>query len=281
MKNILAIVFFLPIIAFSQSEKDQKANIRNNTQSQSTQSSSRINSNELIQKNEIRRDVQTSKRPVIVNQPIIYDDYWRMNRWNRWGAPYSYMTYYDWDFYDRWGYRTPARIYQYNDGKKDTVVSKKNKTRLGLNFSTDNHLGAWITVGRGVYFKGQFSKILSQDQSEFYNHPDVNFYNANSVWKDQRLQDITKGWSLYLGLGREFKKIGFNLSLGVGRETENYQFFDEFYQLSNNGKYSFKNFVDDYVTMSLGVTHDYKFLSINAEVDPIRKTFWLGTGFNF
>ncbi len=82
-------------------------------------------------------------------------------------------------------------------------------------------------------------------------------------------------------MGREFKNIGVNLSLGVGRETENYQFFDEYYQLSNNGKYSFKNFVDDYVTVSIGVTHDYKFLSLNAEVDPIRKTFWLGTGFNF
>jgi len=281
MKYLLTILFFIPIFVFSQSEKDQKANIRNGSQTQSNNTQSRITTNEVFQKQEIRRESQTPKKQVIIHQRPIYGNPWGWNRWNRWGAPYSYLDYYDWNIYDRWGYRTPARIYTYSDGKRDTIVSRKNKTRVGLNFSTDNQVGGWITVGKSIYFKSQFSKVISHDRSEFYTHPDVNFFNATSTWNDRRLEDITKGWSLYLGMGREFKNIGVNLSLGVGRETENYQFFDEYYQLSNNGKYSFKNFVDDYVTVSIGVTHDYKFLSLNAEVDPIRKTFWLGTGFNF
>jgi hypothetical protein len=281
MKNTIIILFFLPLLAFSQSERDQKANIRNNTQSQSSNSQAKINSNEIFQKQDIRRETQNPRQPVRINQQPIYRNPWGYNRWNRWGAPYSYMNFYDWDVYDRWGYRTPARIYQYSNGKTDTIVSKKNKTRLGINFSSNNEVGGWITLGKGVYFKGQFSKIISQDRSEYYTHPDVNFFNASSVWNDQRLEDITKGWSVYLGVGREFKNLGVNLSLGFGKETENYQFFDEYYQLSNNGKYSFKNFVDDYVTLSVGVTHDFKFLSITGDFDPIRKTFWLGTGFNF
>jgi len=284
MKNLLLLFLFLPIFGFSQTERDQKATMRNNTQNPTTNTQTRVNSSEIFQKQEIRKESQNPRQTTINHQQPIYGDSWgrtRWNSWNRWGAPYSYMNYYDWDFYDRWGYRRPARIYQYSDGKKDTIVSKKTKTRLGINFSTNNQVGGWITVGNAFYFKGQFSKIISQDRSEYYTHPDVNFYNANSVWNDQRLENITKGWSLYLGVGREFKNIGVNLSLGVGRETENYQFFDEYYQLSNNGKYSFKNFVDDYVTMSLGVTHDFKFLSISGDFDPIRKTFWLGTGFNF
>ena len=284
MKNFLLILLLLPISLYSQSEKDQKSNIRNNTQTQSTNSQNRVTNSEIYQKQEIRRETQQTKQPIIIRQQPYYGrqfGYGSFNRWNQWGAPYSYMDYYSWDVTDRWGYRRPARIYQLSDGKRDTVISKKNKTRLGINFSSDNQVGGWVTIGRGVYFKGQFSKFINQDRSEYYSHPDVNFYNASSVWKDQRLDDITKGWSLYLGVGREFKNLGVNLSLGLGQETENYQFFDEFYQLSNNGKYSFKNFVDDYVTVSVGLTHDYKFLSINGEFDPIRKTFWLGAGFNF
>jgi hypothetical protein len=284
MKNLLFLLIFTPLFVLAQNEKEQKSNIRNNTQSSTQNSPNRVTNTEIYQKQEIRRETQPPKQTIIIREQPYYGRPWGFNswdRWNRWGAPYSYVNYYDWDIYDRWGYRKPARIYQLPDGKNDTIVSKKNKTRIGFNFTSDNQVGGWITVGKGVYFKGQFSKYINQDKSEYYSHPDVNFYNATNVWKDQRLEDITKGWSMYLGVGREFKNIGVNISLGFGQETENFQFFDEYYQLSSNGKYSFKNFVDDYMTLSFGVTHDYKFLSINGDFDPIRKTFSLGAGFNF
>lgn len=284
MKNLLFLLIFTPLFVLAQNEKEQKSNIRNNTQSSTQNSPNRVTNTEIYQKQEIRRETQPPKQTIIIREQPYYGRPWGFNswdRWNRWGAPYSYVNYYDWDIYDRWGYRKPARIYQLPDGKNDTIVSKKNKTRIGFNFTSDNQVGGWITVGKGVYFKGQFSKYINQDKSEYYSHPDVNFYNATNVWKDQRLEDITKGWSMYLGVGREFKNLGVNISLGFGQETENFQFFDEFYQLSSNGKYSFKNFVDDYMTLSFGLTHDYKFLSINGDFDPIRKTFSLGAGFNF
>lgn len=279
---LLILTLLVSISSFSQTERDVKLSIRNNTPSQSSTSQSRIQSTELFDKQEIRRE-QSKPRPNTFTPPPppMWGGIGGWNQWYRWGAPYSFNSFYDWDVYDRWGYRRPARIFQLSDGRRDTVVSKKNKVRLGLNFSTNDEIGGWFTIGKGIYFKGQFNKIISNDQSEFYNNPNVTFYNANTVWNDKRLEDITKGWSVYFGVGREFKYFGVNLSLGIGNEQENFQFYDELNILSNNGKYSFKNFIDNYVSTSVGITHDYKFLSISADVDPIRKTFWLGAGFNF
>lgn len=282
-KFIFSSIFTLlvSISSFSQTERDSKLSIRNNTPSQSTNSQSRTTSTEVFQKQEIRNQNDKPKTTTFIPVYHSYGNPWGFNRWNRWGAPYSYLDYYDWNVSDRWGYTRPARIYKQTSGKFDTIVSKKNKIRMGLNFSTNNEIGGWFTIGKGIYFKGQFNKIISNDESEFYDNPNVNFFNASTVWGDKRLEDITKGWSVYFGLGREFKYFGVNLSLGVGNEQENFQFYDELNILSNNGKYSFKNFIDNYVSTSVGITHDYKFLSISADVDPIRKTFWLGAGFNF
>jgi len=278
-KFIFFLIFILsvPIFAYSQTEQVQKTAIRTQNQSSSS-STSRISSTEFSQKQEIRRETtQTKNTPIFTPNPT-----WNSwNRWNRWGAPYYFNNFYSYDYYDRWGYRRPARIYEVNNGKLDTIISKKNKFRFGLNISTNNQVGAWFTLGRSLYFKGSINKIISTDKSEFYNHSDVNFNNANSVWNDKRLDDIIKGWSTYFGFGREFKNFGVNMSVGLGSEQTNYQFFDELNILSNNGNYSFKNFVENYVTVSFGLTHDYKFLSISADFDPIRKTFWLGAGFNF
>ena len=279
-KFIFSLIFVLsvPLFAFSQTEQQQKASIRSQSQSTTTQNTSKVNSTELFQKQEIRRESQQPKPTVIYNSSPVWNSY---NRWNRWGAPYYFNSFYPYDYYDRWGYRRPARIYERDNGKFDTIVSKKNKFRFGLNVSTNNQVGAWLTVGKSLYFKGSFNKIVSSDQSEFYNHPDVSFYNATVVWNDKRLEDIMKGWSTYFGFGREFKHFGVNMSVGVGSEQTNFQFFDELNVLSNNGKYSFKNFVDNFVSVSVGITHDYKFLSVTADYDPLRKTFWLGAGFNF
>jgi len=280
---VILIGLIFPLSSFSQSENDSKSAIRNNSKSQSTSSNqSRISSTEIFDKNEIRREQSTFKRERFTPPPPpMWGGIGGWNQWYRWGAPYSFYSFYDLDVYDRWGYRTPARIFQQSNGRQDTIFSRKNKVRLGINFSTKNELGGWITIGKSLYFKGQFNKIISSDKSEFYDNPNVSFYNASVVWNDKRLEDITKGWSVYFGVGREFKNFGVNISLGLGKEEENFQFYDELNILSNNGKYSFRNFVENYVTTSVGITHDYKFISISADFDPIRKTFFLGTGFNF
>lgn len=279
-KFIFSSLFILSvsICAFSQTERDQKTSIRNNSVNINTPQPKYSNNQEIINKTIIRNSDPSPKflpiYPVIRTPRSFY-------RWNRWGAPYQYRGFSEFYIYDRWGYQFPVRIYERDNGVRDTIRSKKNKFRFGVNFSPKSEIGGWFTLGRAVYVKGQINKMISKDISEFYTNPNVNFYNASTVWNDKRLEDITKGWSFYLGLGREFKNFGINLSIGVGEEQNYFQFFDEFYILSNNGNYSFKNFIDDYVSFSFGVTHDYKFLSLNADFDPIRKSFYLGAGFNF
>jgi len=283
-KFIFLFIFILSvsISSFSQTERDVKLSIRTNTPSQSSPSQSRIQSTELFDKQEIRRE-QNRPRPhtFVPPPPPMWGGLGGWNQWYRWGAPMGFVDFYDWNYFDRWGYRTPARIFRQSNGRLDTVVSKKVKTRIGINYSTKNELGGWFTIGRSTYLKGQFSGRLTKDQSEFYTNPQVNLYNAIMVWNDKRLDNIIKSWSAYIGVGKEFKNFGVNISLGFGNEQDNFQFFDEFYVLSNNGNYSFKNFADNFITTSVGLTHDYKFLSFSADYDPIRKSFWLGAGFNF
>jgi len=284
VKKFVLFTLFILLVqfsTFSQTERDSKLSLRNSSSTQSSQSNLRSTSTEIFDKKEVRREQSTLKRERFTPPPPpMWGGIGGWNQWYRWGAPYSFYSFYDLDVYDRWGYRRPAIIFQQSNGQKDTIVSKKNKVRLGVSVSTNDEIGGWFTVGKGVYFKGQINKIINSDQSEFYDNPNVNFYNASTVWNDKRLEDITKGWSLYLGIGREMKHFGVNLSLGIGNEQENFQFYDEMNILSNNGKYSFKNFVDNYVSSSIGINHDYKFVSISADFDPFRKTFWIGAGFN-
>lgn len=290
MKRFLLLVFLLPMMVFGQTEKEQKQQIKNGgtTQSSPTRPQPQQSTQEINQKREIRSN---STRNPNFNTPPNYNfpprwnsgfgPVWYSNRWNRWGAPLNYHHYNDFYYSDRWGYRTPARVYYYKNGGQDTIISKQNKVRLGLNLSSNKEIGGWFTVGRDIYFKTSFNRTVSEDKSTFYNHPGVNFYNSTVVFSDKRMEDITKGWSVYFGVGREFKNLGVNMSLGFGQDVENYQFFDEYYELSNNGRYSFRNFVDNYTTLSVGLTKDIKSLSLSTDYDPIRKQFYFGLGFNF
>lgn len=291
MKNLLFLLL-LPCLVFGQTEKDQKTILRNGSSTTPTTSSSQ---SQVSQKVEIRNNSTYQSSPTLGNNSTYYQPKTTTNyrprphwdgytRWNRWGAPYSYRNYYEYQYLNRYGVRTPYRIYEYFDGTKDTIVSKKKKIRFGVNMSTKNEIGGWFTIGRSVYFKAQFDKTLYTDESTFYSNITMDIVQSwvtSNPSQNYKLDNITQGWSLYLGVGKEFKNFGANISLGFGYEKDNFQYFDGLYILSNNGKYSFKNFVDNYTTLSFGLTHDYKFLSLSADYDPIRNNFYLGVGFNF
>lgn len=294
MKRFLLIVFLLPMIVFGQTEREQKQQIRSGSTSQSnstrsqpqTQSSQEINQKLQIRENSTRNSNfgTTPNYNFHPRRNYGFGPVWYSNRWNRWGAPLDFHHYDDFYFSDRWGYRTPARIYHYKDGGRDTIVSRKSTVRLGLNLSSNKEVGGWFTVGRDVYFKASFNKMFTPDESTFYSNITMDvvqtWVNTNPS-QNYKLNDITDGWNVFLGVGREFKHFGANVSLGFGKETNNYQYFDGTFILSNNGKYSFKNFVDNYTTLSVGLTKDIKSLSISTDYDPIRNTLYFGLGFNF
>lgn len=298
MKKIILILLLLPTVILGQTERQQKEVIRSGgTQPQSQpqsqpQTSSPISRpNEYQQKTQIRTENNTRNYNLGTTpnynigprNPYNYTTPY-YNRWNRWGAPFQYRSYYDFYYFDRFGYRAPARVYYKLDNTQDTIYSKQNKIRVGLNLSNKNKIGGWFTVGRDVYFKASFNKTVYADQSTFYTNITMDVVRPwllNNPSQNYKLNDIRDEWSMYLGLGKEFKNFGANISFGFGYENEKYQYFDGTYILSNNGRYSFKNFADDFATMSVGLTHDYKSWSLSADYDPFRKDLYLGLGFNF
>lgn len=301
MRTFLFVLAILSLqTVFGQSERSQKSAIRQGVPSsprpslpspsygsQNQQSyNTRPNSWESQKKYDIRRSEDRSRTQprTIYTQPYPYfapfSPMWG-GGWNRWGAPLNYWYYDDIFIPNRWGYQAPARIYYHEGRPADTIRSLKQKVRLGLSVGTWDLAGGWLTIGRETFFKAQLLSKISLDRSRFYTHPDVNFLNANTIWKDQRLADVQKGWVLYLGVGRELRNLGVNASIGFGRDERNFQFLDEYFELSPNGRYSFRDYSDRFVTISLGVTRDFKFLSVSADFDPIRNTIMLGTGFNF
>jgi hypothetical protein len=285
MKNILLVFLFFPILVFSQTEKSQKESYRQ-SQNNSLPTIIPNRTPEVQQKFDFRENNRPNNTPIYQpkNPSYYYANPYYYNRWSMWGAPSSYLYYDDFYYRNRWGYKSPARIYYQNDGKRDTVVSKKNKIRMGVNMSTKNEVGGFITVGRETYFKASFNKTFYHNESTFYSNITMDVVQQwvrNNPTQNYRLNDIKDGWNLYLGIGKEFGNFGANVSLGIGYEKDLYQYFDGTYILSNNGKYSFSNFVNNYTTLSFGLTHDFKFLSLSADYDPFRKDLYFGLGINF
>lgn len=291
MRKILFILLVLPMVTLGQTERQQKEVIRSGgstpqVSAPTPRTTETQQKTQIVTENNTRNYNFGATRNYNSNPRNPYNSYnpYYLNKWNRWGAPLQYRTYYDFYMFDRFGYRTPARVYYKIDNSQDTIVSKENKVRVGLNLSNRNKIGGWFTVGRDVYFKASFNKTVYSDQSTFYTNISMDVVRPwvlNNPSQNYRLNDIRDEWSMYLGVGREFKNFGANISLGFGYENEKYQYFDGTYILSNNGRYSFKNFSDDFMCLSVGLTHDYKSWSFSADYDPFRKDMYLGVGFNF
>ena len=268
----------LPIGGFSQSEKDQKTSIRSSNYSNSTISPNRseINDKIIIKQDSYRNQYQPR------TQPIIYNDPWVWNRWNRWGAPFYGYSYFDtWYYNDLYGRRIPTRTYFYPNGKRDTIYGKPTSFRIGLNYSTKNELGGWITIGNKNFFYLELNGVSSNDKSTFYSDPRVNFVQSTQIWKDERHNDLSKGSSFYFGVGTVIKNTKPFISLGWVKEKKYYQFYDETLILSNNGFYSFENYSKSFLSAKLGVIQDFNKLSVKGDFNPFQNTFTFGIAFNF
>lgn len=284
-KIIIISILFLSGLSnlFSQSERDQKQRIVNQSQNFS---------------NSIPRSREIEDKSRIINQPR--QNYYSIPNpgFNSWSNPYYYNPRLFWwdpvwgyNYYDRWwmndiyGYRIPMRTYVYSDGRRDTLKGRPTSMRFGLGYSTQNDVSAWATFGSKSFFIIEYTNMLSNDESVYYSNPEVNFYNAITPpprgWGDKRLEDIKDGWSFYLGVGKRKKNTSGFIMIGFSENIKNYQFFDENYILSNNGKYSFKNYRKNMTTFKFGIIQDYKSWSFKSDFDPIRNVFNFGMGLNF
>ena len=286
MKQILSILLFLPILTFSQTERQQKEAVRNGSTPTTSQTPS------VRTETQQKLDVRTENNSRNYNfnttpnynsgpKPYYYNDYnyQLYNRWNRWGAPmYGFNYYNDWFYYDRFGFRQPARIYYLDNGKVDTIRGQKTNLRFGVGYTFKNEFSGWGTIGNKNYFIAEFSKKIQKNQSTFY--PNLTMDKV-LPWNDQKLDDLIEGWSFHVGMGHIFNDFGLDFMIGWNQDKYLYQYFDELYVLSNNGKYSFKNYTDDYMSVKIGVIKNINKLSLRGSVDPIRTKINLGIGLNF
>lgn len=278
MKNLIT-VFLLTfsLFAHAQVERAQKEAIRNQTVAPRQQTQS-IPSREYSQKQDVRSynqrpDNNWNPR----NRPGMgwNDPYFR--RWNTWGAPlYGFDFWTPGFYYDPWGYRNPYRIYHYPGGRADTVKGKPTRVSFGIQGSR-NMAGAWLTVGNKGYFIVDYSQFIQPDESTFY--PNLTMDKV-IPWGDEKLENIWSGRSVYMGLGKKFGRTGLHAMVGFGREREKYQFLDEMYVLSNNGKYSILVSDQNYIGTKLGILHDFKRATLKFDYETTRRRAFFGIGIN-
>jgi hypothetical protein len=280
MKNLITIVLLsFSLFAHGQNERAQKEAVRSQAVAPRQQAQS-TPSREYFQKQEVRSSNQRSDN---WNSPRNNprrnfgwnDPYYR--RWNMWGAPLFGFDYWTPGFYyDSWGYRNPYRVYHYSGGKADTIKGKPTRVSFGIQGSK-NMAGAWLTIGNKGYFIVDYSQFIQNDESTFY--PQLTMDKV-IPWGDQKLENLQSGYNFYAGLGKKFGRTGLHAMVGFGREKEKYQFFDEMFVLSNNGKYSILASDQNRIGTKLGMIHDFKRATLKFDYDLTRKRLFAGIGIN-
>jgi hypothetical protein len=106
---------------------------------------------------------------ILVRDPFFNDWGWGWNRWNMWGAPAFGWNYWNPGFYfNDWGYRQPARVYIYDNGKRDTIKGKKPVISFGIQKTSDNQVGGFFTIGNKGYLITEYNASIERDKSTFF-----------------------------------------------------------------------------------------------------------------
>ncbi len=84
---------------------------------------------------------------IIVRDPWFDGGFgWGWNRWDMWGAPgFGWNFWQPMWYMNDWGYRQPARVYVYDNGKRDTIRGKKPVISFGIQRTTDKQVGGFFT----------------------------------------------------------------------------------------------------------------------------------------
>jgi hypothetical protein len=196
-------------------------------------------------------------------------DYLRFNRWNGWGAPFGFDYWLPYRYYNDWGYREPARIYIYDNGKRDTIVGKKTHFSFGTQYNTRSEVGAWITIGNKIYFILDASKSHKKDNSTYFPNGNLSIVDFPLV------DDFIKTNSLYFGLGKKFNRTGIHLMYGINNEIVRWRGKDAI------GFITFPKQENRYFGVKVGVIHDLKNVTFKTDVDPIIPSLSMGLGLNF
>jgi hypothetical protein len=280
MKNILFLFALLPTLAFSQ-----VSNWRT-TPPQQSQPQQRVETPRVQPSAPQRNDVSNWRnqppsrgydRPIRTRpgSNIIVRDPWLMNnfgwnRWDMWGAPTFGWNFWNPGFYlNDWGYRQPARVYVYDNGKMDTIKGKRPIISFGIQKTGGNQIGGFFTMGNKAYFIAEYNSTFERDNSTFFPYGNITQVDFPMV------SDLVEQRSFYFGIGKRIKRTGVHFMIGTVSEDVKWRGRDDL------GYITFPKYLDRFTTIKVGALHDFKNLTIKFDYDPVinNKTFGLGVNF--
>lgn len=275
MKKIIFVFLLLPIFSFSQI-----SSWRSNPPSMSSSSSGSFaspRSDVSTWRNTPSREFNRpqSNKPgsniIINNNPWGLGAWgWGWNRWDLWGAPaFGWDFYSPYWYYNSWGYRQPARIYVYEDGKRDTIRGKKPIISFGFHRTTNRQVGGFFTIGNKGYFIMDFTSTYEMDRSTFFPYGTID--KVDFPLKN----DLLKMRSFYLGAGKRFGRTGVHGLIGFGNERVLWRGSDAV------GNITFPKSNSNFTSIKIGAMHDFKNLTLKFDTDPLRRYSQVGLGLNF
>jgi hypothetical protein len=275
MKNLLFLLLFIPILSFSQ-----VSNWRSNPPV--PQRSTPITQPLVPQRNDVSKwrnqppsrgyDRPIRTRPgsnIIVRDPWLMNG-WGWNRWDMWGAPMIGWNFWQPMWYQNdWGYRQPARVYVYDNGKRDTIRGKKPVISFGIQKTTDKQIGGFFTIGNKSYFIAEYNSTFERDNSTFFEYGNITQVDFPMV------NDLVERRNFYVGVGKRIKRTGIHMMIGSAVEDVKWRGRDEI------GYITFPKYRDRFTTVKIGALHDFKNLTIKFDYDPIIGNSTFGLGVNF
>ena len=280
MKNLLFLLAFVPTLAFSQ-----VSNWRTSPPQQS-QPQQRVEAPRVQPSTPQRNDVSNWRsqppsngydrplrtRPgsdIIIRNQWGWNN-WGWNRWDMWGAPAFGWNYWNPGFYsNHWGYRQPARVYVYENGKRDTIKGKKPVISVGIQTTGGNQIGGFFTIGNKAYFIAEYNSTFEKDNSTFFQYGNITQVDFPMV------SDLVKQSNFYIGIGKRIKRTGIHMMIGSVVEDVKWRGKDDI------GYITFPKYKDRFTTVKIGALHDFKNLTIKYDYDPIIRKSTFGLGMNF
>jgi hypothetical protein len=195
---------------------------------------------------------------------------WGWNRWDMWGAPTFGWNYWNPGFYlNDWGYRQPARVYVYDNGKMDTIKGKRPIISFGIQKTGGNQIGGFFTMGNKAYFIAEYNSTFERDNSTFFPYGNITQVDFPMV------SDLIEQRNFYVGVGKRIKRTGIHLMIGSVTEDVKWRGKDDI------GYITFPKYKDRFATVKVGILHDFKNITIKYDYDPVIRNGTFGLGINF
>ena len=186
--------------------------------------------------------------------------------WGNWGwyQPYPYT------WYDNYGWRQRSVIHVYANGKIDTIRKERVYTSFGFAHTTNKQMAfSGLIGGKKSYFIMDYVMTYAIDKNEYFENGIINnvdFPLNETDWKKES--------TLYVGGGKRIGTIGIHGMIGFGNEVIRWQGKDAI------GGISFPKSNASFTTFKVGIIKDFKFVTLKADVDPIRGYAQIGIGLN-